>query len=266
MKIENLTSQDFEMRQTEPRILLFDIETAANEGKFWRAPWQTSIIKITQHTHMISWSAKWLGGKQVTKALPDYEGYTPGSRDDSKLVTEIWGLIERADVLVAHNGDKFDIPYTTGRAVINGLHPAKRFKSYDTRKVAKRNFGYTSNKLNDIAQLLGLGTKIPIHFEVWEGCERGDPKAWATMKRYNAHDTRLLEQVYLRFRAWDASHPNLNLILNRSFEGCPSCGSKETIRKGFNYTTTGKRQEYKCLNPECGRRFSGKHQKISDFR
>lgn len=264
--IENLTSEDFEQRVVSPKILLFDIETAANEGKFWSRPWQTSIIKITQHTHMIAWSAKWLGGKQVTKALPDYEGYVPGSRDDKALVTELWGLLEQADMIVGHNSDKFDIPYTTGRAVINGLLPLKKLPSYDTKKVAKRNFGYTSNKLDDIAKLLGLGTKIPIHYEVWDRCEKGDAQAWKLMKKYNARDTKLLEQVYLKFRAWDQSHVNMNLLLNRSFEGCPACGGKDTRSRGYNYTKTGRRPDLECMNPECGRRFVGKHEHITNFR
>lgn len=263
-KIEALTSSDFEQRQAEPKILLFDIETSAAVGEFWSSPWQTNIIRIIQDNHMIGWSAKWLNGRQVTRALPDYEGYTPGTTDDSKLVAELRGLLDQADMTVGHNADRFDIPFTNGRMMVHGMHPVRRFKSYDTRKVAKSQFKLLSNKLDDILRILGLGRKLPIHYDTWEGCRAGDMKAWNRMKRYNAHDTKMLELVYLKFRAWGASHPNINLMLNRSAEGCPSCGSKETVKKGYNYTTTGKRQEYKCL--DCGRRFSGRHQKISDFR
>lgn len=264
--VENLTSSDFECRIAKPRIISWDIETAANQGDFWRSPWQTSIIETTADTHMISWSAKILGGKQITRALPDYEGYEPGTRDDKALVTELWELLETADLLVAHHGDSFDLPYTKGRAAINGLSPNKKFATCDTKKVAKRNFGFTSNKLNDIARLLGLGTKIPIHYEVWKGCRRGEPQAWATMKKYNAHDVKLLEQVYLKFRAWDEHHPNLAVIRNTDNICCPSCGGTESMKKGFNFTKTGRRQEYKCLAPECGRRFTGRHQAITQYR
>lgn len=262
--MEALTSSDFEQRVIEPKILLFDIETSAAVGEFWSSPWQTSIIRIVQDNHMIGWSAKWLNGKQTTKALCDYEGYEPGTTDDSKLVADLATLLNEADMVVAHNGDRFDIPFTNGRMMVHGMHPLHKFKSYDTRKVAKSQFKLLSNKLDDILRILGIGRKIPIHYDTWEGCRAGDMKAWNRMKRYNAHDTRMLEKVYLKFRAWGASHPNMNLLLNRSIEGCPSCGSKETVRRGFNYTTTGKRQEYSCH--DCGRRFSGKHQKISEYR
>ena len=264
MRVETLTSSDFEIKARTPKILLFDIETAACEGKFWRSPWQTNIIRIINDTHMISWSAKWLGGKQITRALPDYEGYTPGSRDDKALVTELHELLEKADLVIAHHGDKFDIPYSNGRFVVNGLLPTRKYKSYDTRAAAKRRFGFTSNKLDDIARSLGIGTKIPIHYEIWEGCERGDTKAWNIMRKYNAHDVKLLEEVYLKFRAWDQTHPNLAVIKNTGTECCPSCGQSEVRKRGWNYTPTGRRQEYSCNN--CGRRFSGRHQKVTDYR
>lgn len=264
--IENLTSEDFEQRVVEPEIWSIDIETAANVGAYWRNPWQTSIIKQIHDTYMLSWSAKKLNGKQITRSLPDYEGYEPGRRDDKALVTELRDLLDTVDIAIGHNGKKFDFPYIKGRCVINGLPPMRKFQMYDTREMAKRHFGFTSTKLDDIARVLGVGTKIPIHYETWEGCERGDPKAWKLMCTYNAHDSRLLEKVYLKLRAWDQGHPNMNLLLNRSFEGCPTCGSKDTRRRGFNYTTTGRRQEYECLNPECKRRFSGKHQKVTDYR
>jgi hypothetical protein len=213
---------------------------------------------------MLSWSAKWLNGVSVTRSLPDYKGYKPGKRNDKALVSELCELLETCDLAVAHNGRKFDIPYTKGRAVINGLQPVRNFKVYDTRDAARRHFGFTSNKQDDIARMLGIERKIPIHYESWKGCEAGDPKAWKLMVRYNAHDVWMLEQMYLRFRAWDSQHPNLNVISGRDTQGCPSCGSTDYQRRGFNYTTTGRRPEFKCK--ACGRRYTGKHQKISEFR
>lgn len=261
---EQLASEDFEVKLKAPRTIFWDIETAANQGDFWRAPWQTSIIETTADTHMISWSLKVLGGKQITKCLADYEDYEPGTRDDKSLVTELWSILDTADILVAHHGDVFDLPYTKGRAAINGLAPGKKFKTCDTKKIAKRNFGFTSNKLNDIARLLGLGTKIPIHYEVWKGCRAGDPKAWRLMKLYNANDVRLLESVYLKFRAWDEHHPNLNVISGQVAIACPSCSSTDYRSRGKDFTKTGFRDAYECMS--CGRRFSGAHKRVTEYR
>ena len=264
--VEQLCSADFEVKLKSPRIASWDIETAANQGDYWRSPWNTNIIETTADTHMISWSVKTLGGRQITRCLADYEGYEPGTRDDKALVTELWELLDTFDILVAHHGDVFDLPYTKGRAAINGLRPSKKFKTVDTKKVAKRNFGFTSNKLNDIARLLGLGTKIPIHYEVWKQCRNGDPKAWALMKKYNAWDVKLLEQVYLKFRSWDEHHPNLNVLAGQVAIACPSCGSTDYRSRGKDYTKTGYRDAYECLNQECGRRYSGPHKRVTEYR
>jgi hypothetical protein len=141
----------------------------------------------------------------------------------------------------------------------------KKVAIYDTRDGAKRHFGFTSNKMDDIARLMGIETKIPIHFETWEGCEEGDPKAWKLMKKYNANDVSpMLEDIYTTFRAWDHSHPNLNVIQNVGTVACPSCGCSDYTRKGWNYTTTGRRPDLKC--GACGRRYVGRHQKITEYR
>lgn len=256
---------DLELKLREPKILLFDIETAANVGEFWRNPWSTNIIRIIEDTHMIGWSAKWLGGKQTTKALCDYPDYVPGSRCDKALVTELYGLWEKADILVAHNGRKFDVPYTKGRFLLNDLDPPKEVNDYDTRAGAKKHFGFTSNKLDDIARMCGFPTKIPIHYETWVGCKLGDPQAWAKMKKYNAHDTRILEKVYLKFRAWDNRHPNLNVIAGDEKPACPACRSFEVWFRGWGrFTPTGRRREYSCK--DCGRRFSSSIKKVTDYR
>jgi DNA polymerase elongation subunit (family B) len=261
---EILASEDFEVKEYKPKILLLDIETAACVGSFWRNPWQTSIIRIIHDTHMISWSAKWLGGKHVTKSLPDYKGYKPGVRDDKALVSELRDLIDTADIVIGHNLDRFDLPYLKGRSVINGLDPLPRKKTYDTRAAAKRHFGFTSNKMDEIARTMKLPTKISIHYDTWEGCEAGDPKAWKLMTTYNRHDVVMLEQIYLRFRSWDDRHPNLNAIAGVDFERCPSCGSTDYVKRGKIFSLTGWRPDFQCK--PCGRRYAGKHHKVTEYR
>ena len=263
--VEQLCSADFEIKTRSPKILLLDIESAACVGRFWRNPWSTSIIRIVHDTHMLSWSVKWLDGKQITRSLPDYKGYKAGSRDDKALVEELCGILEQADIVVGHNLKKFDLPYIKGRAVINGLRPIKKLAIYDTRDAAKRHFGFTSNKMDDICRTMGFEPKIPIHFETWEGCESGDMKSWRKMVRYNAHDVSpMLESIYLKFRAWDQAHPNLATISNNPVVSCPSCGSTDYVLRGWDYTVTGRRRAYECK--PCGRRYSGKHQKVTDYR
>jgi hypothetical protein len=99
--------------------------------------------------------------------------------------------------------------------------------------------------------VLGIGTKADTGgFKTWAGCIKGDPDAWATMKRYNKQDVDILEQLYLRLRPWSKTHPNLATLGNRP-SACPKCGSEEGMtRWGYTYTGVARRVRYKCKS--CG--------------
>ena len=46
----------------KPKILLFDIETMANEGYVWGI-WEQNVIAIKRPWYMLSFAYKWLGDK-----------------------------------------------------------------------------------------------------------------------------------------------------------------------------------------------------------
>jgi hypothetical protein len=258
-----LTSGDFEIKQRTPKILLFDIETAPNLGYVW-GKYEQNVIEYTSEWYMLAWSAKWLGGKQITRGLIDYEGYEPHGECDKLLVVELHRLIEQADVIVAHNGDKFDIKRSNTRFVENGLKPPEPFRTVDTCKVARRHFGFNSNKLDDLGRRLGVGRKAPTGgFDLWKGCMAGDKKAWNRMKRYNAQDVRLLEAVYLKLLPWITNHPHVG-ILSDTENGCRNCGGTHLQRRGRLITATGIKPRFQCQ--DCGTWMCGKHQKKTDVR
>src|SRR5881396_1107055 len=92
----------------EPKILFVDIETYPTTAFVWGA-YDQNIIAVREYPIICSYSAKWQGEKAVTRALPDCKGYKPGAADDSQLVKELWHLLNEADIVVAHNGRRFDI-------------------------------------------------------------------------------------------------------------------------------------------------------------
>jgi len=198
------------------------------------------------------------------KALCDYPGYKGGVVDDKKLVTELWKVLDGADVVIAHNGDSFDIKVLNARFVANGLNAPSDYKSIDTLKVAKKHFRFNNNTLNELGQYLKEGRKAPTGgFETWTKCMKGDLTAWATMKEYNVQDIDLLERVYLRLRPFMSSHPNLNMI--NPLKGklaefaCQVCQSIKTMKRGFSITKAGRYQRYQCT--DCGSWSSGPYEK-----
>lgn len=122
--VENLTSSDFEVKK--PKILFFDIETAPNLGYVW-GRYEQNVIEFTSEWYMLAWSAKWKDGKHITKCLADYDGYDPLSENDRLLVTDLHKLLAEADIVIAHNGSRFDIKRSNTRFIEHGLLPPEPY-------------------------------------------------------------------------------------------------------------------------------------------
>jgi hypothetical protein len=234
-----------------PRILIWDIETAPNLGYTW-AKWEQNVIAFQQEWYLLTIAWKWLGDKQThVVGLDDFELYNKDPEDDYALARHAWDLFNEADLVVAHNGVAFDTKKAQARMIIHGLAPPSPFKEVDTLRLARKHFAFTSNTLNDVCDVLGIGEKAETGgFKTWRGCLRGDPKSWARMKRYNKKDVQLLEQLYLRLRPWANIHPNVATIAGRP-DSCPKCGGTSgMMSRGYNYTSVSRRARFRCK--DCG--------------
>lgn len=232
------------------KILLFDIETMANKAYVW-GKYDQNVISFDAHWYLLTFAYKWLGEKRVhAYALPDFKTFKKDKTNDRELVVKLWELFNEAQVVIAHNGDAFDIKKAQALFVKHKLTPPKPFKSIDTKKVAKRYFRFDSNKLDDLGEYLGLGRKIETGgFDLWLDCAVNNvSSAWKKMVDYNKQDVALLEDVYLTLRPWMSDHPNHN-VYNDTVDQCPTCGG-ELKEMGYLPTRTSKHQLFQCN--ECG--------------
>lgn len=241
-----------------PKVLLIDIETAPILMTSWsmRPPYAGAVY-VLRDTYIICFAAKWLGEKKTkTYALPDYPLYKKDKHSDKALCQTLHDLLSEADIVVAHNGDAFDLKKINSRLIVNGFPPPSPFKTIDTLKVARKAFKLDSNKLDNIGRYLNEGRKIPnTGATLWRGCcEDGDPKSWSIMKRYNAQDVELLERVYERVKPWASNHPDMNLYgaLNKN---CPVCQSDNIQRRGTYVARSARYQKLSCQS--CGHWFKG---------
>lgn len=229
------------------RVLMLDIETAPSLGYVW-AKYDTTVIDFKSDWYLLSFGYKWYehDKKVTTVGLNNGPKYKPGSEDDKWLTQQLWDLMDEADIIVAHNGDRFDIKKITTRFLLHGMNPTTPFKTVDTLKIARAKFAFDSNKLDDLARYLGIGRKLPhTGFLLWKGVMAGDKTAWKTMHKYNGHDVELLEEVYNVMRPWDTKHPQVNQGLTTN-DACPKCGSDKIQKRGFEYTMLRKKQRFKC--------------------
>jgi DNA polymerase elongation subunit (family B) len=233
--------------QPKPRILFLDVETLPNRSYTW-GKYDQNVVAFEQESCLATFAAKWLGEPVFAKALPDYKGYKAGSYDDSKLVNDLWNLMNEADIIVAHNGNSFDIKVIQGRFIFHKLTPPAPFKTVDTLTVARKIARFNSNKLDDLGELLGEGRKIKTDFDLWLGCINGDPNSWARMARYNKQDVVLLEHIYKRFLPWITNHPNVGIGLDG--ERCPRCGGTNLQSRGYAVALTRRYKRFQCQ--DCG--------------
>lgn len=243
-----------------PKIAFFDIETAPLRSWNWGI-WEQNAIEVSDDWFMLSYAMKWDGQKKIhVKSLPEYRGYKKKKNCDKALVTDLWKMMDEADVIIAHNGDAFDIKKANARFIKHGLPPVSPYKSIDTLKIARRHFKFDSNKLDSLGDYLAVGRKLPhTGKHLWFGCMAGDEKAWRLMRRYNKQDVALLERVYLKIRPWAQSHPDMRLIGGVNY-CCPTCRSKNVRSNGNLYTLTTIKLRMTCQ--DCGRHYVGAKTKV----
>lgn len=232
---------------TPLRVLYFDIETAPLLAHIWHPAdgWVTHD-RMLHDSFMISWAAKWKGEKTVRSAV-----LTPDEaklQDDERIVQSLADLIREADIIVAHNIDKFDVPMLNNRVFLRGMEPLGPTKSIDTLKLARRHFRLAHNKLDYLAHQLGLGSKIKTDFELWRNCYLGDKKALAEMQRYNKHDVVLLEQVFDRMLPYVNGVPALYEAGHEMERACINCGSSNVQKRGKYRTKASVFQRFYCNN------------------
>lgn len=218
------------------RLLFLDIETTPNAAYVW-GKYQQDVIRFIKESEILCYAAKWLDATELQVG-----DWRDGKRN---MVKSIWLLLDEADIVVAHNGLRFDVPKVNVAFLKHGLPPPSPYKVVDTKKAAKQYFFFNSNKLDDIGGYLNEGRKLGHEgFDLWLKCMKNDPEAWVKMLDYNRQDVLLLERIYLKLRPWIANHPNVNEVTGG--QACPKCGHGKSLSRGLLYYASGTKQRRRC--------------------
>ena len=224
------------------KILLIDFETSPNIGYSFGGKHEVEILDFVEEGRIISMAYKWLGQKRVKCITLAEYGF-----NHKKFVGEIHKVFNEADAILAHNGDNFDIKMANREFVKEGYLPPKPYKQIDTLKNARRHFKFTSNRLDDLGDFLGVGRKVKIEKGVWLDCVNKNINSYKKLARYNKGDVVLLENVYLKLRAWQTSHPTIPQLED---EKCPICGGDNCVSQGKKQMKRYWKKNYQCR--DCG--------------
>lgn len=235
----------------KPKILFIDIESSPAMAYVW-GRWQQNIAgsQVVREGNLLTWSAKWLDDKRIlSDSIVNYNNWSP--QDDKNIVKSLWKLVDEADIIVAHNGDSFDIPMMNARFMFHKMQPPSFYRTIDTKRVAKSKARFPSNKLDDLLKHLDLGKKLDTGgFKLWSDCMNGDVAAFNKMQRYNNVDVRTLERLYLALRPWMDNHPNVSVLVGDG-DGCTACGHTDLEHRGFYHTNARIYRRLRCKN--CGK-------------
>lgn len=229
---------------TDLKILAWDIENTPLTTYSWTLwPNHIPIQNIIKPQEIMSFSARWVG--ESARKTVFYSTFHDGKET---MLKRLWELLDEADALLSWNGAGFDTKHANREFIENGLTPPSPATEIDLMRVAKRKFKFPSNKLDYVAQALGVGHKTKHEgFQLWLDCMANDPKAWATMKKYNMQDVDLLIDLYEKFKPWIPAslHPNSALVDGKVF-ACPRCSSTDLESRGFYRTQAGTFRRYRC--------------------
>lgn len=239
------------------KILYLDIETTPNLAFVWRFFKEfVGQDQILQTSEILSFAVKWAGTHEIYYySRRDIDPTEPFSVNAEKgLLNILNDYLDQADFVVAHNGNKFDIPRIKARSISLGLKPVSPYRIIDTYTIASREFGFQKNSLEHLCIELGIAEKDSHKefpgFLLWREIMFNNPAAWEEMQKYNIADVVSLEQLYISFRPWMKNHPVIAKDFEEDIVTCPRCGSKDNVRRGYAYTNVGKYRRYKCKS--CG--------------
>lgn len=227
-----------------PRILTVDIETSPIEAYVWGLYDQNvGLNQVKKDWQIISWAAKWLDQKKVIQ-------FDTRSLSEEVILKKLQYLLSQADIVVTQNGKSFDIKKINARFLHYDILPANSFRQIDTKILAKKYFGFTSNSLEYMSKKFNAKYKKLKHgkfpgMELWVECLKGNKSAWNEMAKYNKYDVLATEELYKRLIPFDNSI-NFTVYYPKNEAVC-SCGSTEFRKDGFRFTNSGKYQQYECI-------------------
>ena len=222
-----------------PKILLFDVETLPMEVAVWGLYEQRiSPDSVLKEWSLACWAAKWLCtdeifGKHVAKK-------EAVARLDNSIITDIWKLVDKADIIIAHNAKRFDIRKLNWRFLQNGLKPPSPYWVVDTLTSSRQNFAASSHKLDYLNKQCGLTRKLETRYKLWLDCINPETSGQSLkdMFTYCKGDIQALEDWYLKIRPWIKSHPPCGAFIETMSEVCPNCASTDLIYNNRLHNTS----------------------------
>lgn len=232
----------------EFKVGVIDIELLPLVAYAWGIYEQNiNMGNVIKDTCLLSWAGKYLNSTKIYSDILTPEEAL--NRDARRITKSAFDFIRTCNVVIGHNWNGYD-GKILNTYFLKYEKPLK-YLTIDTLLVARSNFRFTSNKLKDINNELGIRNKIDNDgMPLWIACDKGDKKALDTMLEYNEGDIFSTEELYYRIRGFIPNHPNLARYTSIEVEQCPICLSTELVEEGKYPAGKGQYKSMRCS--KCG--------------
>jgi RNase_H superfamily len=235
------------------RVLFWDIETSPVICSTWSLyPESLNHSDIIEDWRIICAAWKWADSNTIESThwapTSDKQISPVLGKDDARVIRKLHAVLSQADVLVGHNSDNFDWKKFQTRCIELGLKPVDQKASIDTLKVARKEFKFTSNRLDYIGEYLGVGGKMDTPKGLHKAVMWSVPGALKTMLEYNKRDVELLEAVYDKLKPYIRNHPRLHFDQDKPT--CVKCGNHSVVKNGMRPSHGNMIQKWVCKG--CG--------------
>lgn len=234
-------------RENKFKRLFFDIETSPNVCYSWRIGYNINLAPhdIIQERRIICISYKWENENKIHSLTWD------SNQCDKKMLQDFIKVMNQADEIVAHNGDRFDEKWIRTRCIYHRIPAFPKYKSLDTLKKAKYGFNFNSNRLDYIAKFLGVGAKVEHSgFKMWAEVMNNDKQALKEMVNYCEGDIIVLEDVFLTMQNYIKANTHVGVVNGDMKFTCPICGSEDVSLYKNEVTAKGTIQRVMQCNKD----------------
>lgn len=238
----------------KPKILFVDIETAPLLAYTWNVgKTHLSPENIAKERQVICICYKFSDSNIVHSLSFNIGMYDLGRRDDNadkEMLKKFTAIAKKADLVVAHNGVRFDFAILTSRLVKHKIKPLD-IKLVDDSYLQSKRIGFSSRKLGYLGAYLDIGQKHDYgqNYRMWVRICRGSRADLRKMITYCKQDVTLLEKVYQRLLPYVKS--SYNYTVEAEDFVCSGCGSHNLIKNGIRKRLSGVKQRFLCT--KCGK-------------
>jgi uncharacterized protein YprB with RNaseH-like and TPR domain len=123
-------------------------------------------------------------------------------RSDDSAAEEL----AKYDILAAHNGARFDMPFLRTRMMRWGMPPMPKPKIVDPCQILRQQFKLSSNSLDRSTSFLGFNSKSPVEGNMWlQASLDGNRKAMNYIVKHCVEDVLMLEKMVREIKGYCSS-------------------------------------------------------------